>query len=204
MVTKSLTGYQVEHRNNPTYAENQFYWAVRRHQGFDSEVWNTGEFKLQYKFGFFILDAVFPKLGLVVEIDGYSHLGREDYDAWRTAFIEACGLQVIRFVNEEVCASADDIVSSIFARPAWDGDWPSARRAAKDLASKMQKRKPSARRFEAVERPELVGNVFTVSRGRRDNVYGGRSRPRCPGCNRGLSQVWDTCHGCHATIYWVE
>lgn len=47
-----------------------------------------------------------------VEIDGDSHLGKEEYDAERTQQIAKDGIEVIRFRNEEVLLD----VASVWAR----------------------------------------------------------------------------------------
>ena len=38
----------------------------------------------------------------MVEIDGSSHDGRQEYDALRTKMFDEAGIRVVRFQNEEV------------------------------------------------------------------------------------------------------
>ena len=69
----------------------------------------------------YILDFYCAKAKLVVELDGSQHYDEENVrkDAERTAFLETCGLRVIRFPNndvddnfEGVCTEIDSAVKS--------------------------------------------------------------------------------------------
>jgi very-short-patch-repair endonuclease len=62
------------------------------------------KFRRQQPLGPFIVDFFCPEVGLVVEVDGESHRGREVYDARRTAALAVAGLVVVRLSNEEVLA----------------------------------------------------------------------------------------------------
>lgn len=52
--------------------------------------------------GFYIVDFVLPDRMLVIEIDGSSHIGREQYDARRDEYIRSLGFRVERIANEDV------------------------------------------------------------------------------------------------------
>ncbi|MBN1137749.1 MAG: DUF559 domain-containing protein [Anaerolineae bacterium] len=60
------------------------------------------KFRRQHPVGRFIVDFFCDACHLVVEIDGDSHLDQVEYDAERTAWLEAQGYRVIRFTNREV------------------------------------------------------------------------------------------------------
>ncbi len=52
--------------------------------------------------GNYIVDFYCKELGIVLEIDGASHINREEYDRERDAFLEGFGLIVIRVCDVEV------------------------------------------------------------------------------------------------------
>jgi len=61
-----------------------------------------------YVADFFCFDS-----GLIVELDGRSHEGRQEYDERRTEWIERDGLRVIRFLNEDVYSDIDAVLRTI-------------------------------------------------------------------------------------------
>ena len=61
---------------------------------------------------------------LVIELDGESHVGREDYDAARTAVLEKLGYRVLRFTNSEVTTNLDGVTRSILIALGRDPDTP--------------------------------------------------------------------------------
>lgn len=50
---------------------------------------------------------------LVVEADGHSHGSQEDYDATRTAYLEAQGYNVLRFTNSEIMTNLEGVLTTI-------------------------------------------------------------------------------------------
>ena len=64
----------------------------------------------------FIVDFYCAKLKLVIEIDGSDHFteDRIEYDKDRTAILEAYGLKVIRFRNDEVIQNFDNVCDVIW------------------------------------------------------------------------------------------
>lgn len=63
---------------------------------------------------------------LIVELDGGQHSEAEDYDARRTAFLEAQGYRVIRFWNNDVLANTDGVLETIAAALMASPSQPSA------------------------------------------------------------------------------
>jgi very-short-patch-repair endonuclease len=49
----------------------------------------------------------------VIEIDGGSHVGKEEYDRKRTVFLEEQGFHVIRFTNKMVYDQLDAVIEEI-------------------------------------------------------------------------------------------
>ena len=62
------------------------------------------KFRRQHTFDFFIIDFYCAEVKLCIEIDGASHLEKEqqEYDAARTEYLESLGFKLIRFTNDDV------------------------------------------------------------------------------------------------------
>jgi len=73
------------------------------------------KFRRQYIINQYVVDFACVAAKLVVEVDGPTHEGREEYDAERTRHIESRGYRVIRFTNAEVLDETDAVVEGIFA-----------------------------------------------------------------------------------------
>jgi very-short-patch-repair endonuclease len=65
----------------------------------------------------FIADFYCAQARLVIELDGDTHAEPDQvqYDAARTAWLEACGLRVLRFTNLEVHKHMDSVLAAIQA-----------------------------------------------------------------------------------------
>ena len=64
----------------------------------------------------YIVDFYCHEIGLVIELDGSQH-GTDDameYDAERTKFLEALGLRVVRYWNNEVLLETDDVLDDLW------------------------------------------------------------------------------------------
>lgn len=72
------------------------------------------QFLRQKPIGNYIVDFYCSELGLVIEIDGTSHLSKEEkeYDNERTLFLKEYGLVVLRFWNDDVLSGVE-IISEI-------------------------------------------------------------------------------------------
>jgi very-short-patch-repair endonuclease len=71
------------------------------------------KFRRQHAIGQFVIDFYCAAARLVVEVDGESHDGRDEDDAARTQYLEAHGLRVLRFSNEEVLLRLDEVAERI-------------------------------------------------------------------------------------------
>lgn len=80
-------------RRNPTKAERVFMGRLGA-QGI--------RFIQQYIVKPFIADIFISDTNILVEIDGNSHEGREEYDRRRDAYLAAKGYRIIRIPNERV------------------------------------------------------------------------------------------------------
>ncbi len=84
-------------RTAPTKAEDALWNVIRNKK--------TGyKIRRQHSIDIFIVDFVCLEKKLVIEIDGEIHNDKEivEYDKERTAILNLCGFEVIRFSNEEV------------------------------------------------------------------------------------------------------
>ena len=73
------------------------------------------KFRRQHGIGSYIADFYCAKAQLVVELDGDSHIGEvvHSEDLKRQAFIEAQGIQVLRFANQEVHQRMESVLQTI-------------------------------------------------------------------------------------------
>ena len=98
-------------RNNSTKAEI-YLWAQLRNKklGF--------RFLRQYGVGKYVIDFYSPRLKLAIEVDGITHLTKEEleYDERRQSEIEQVGIQFIRFTNWEVYNDIENVIKQISDR----------------------------------------------------------------------------------------
>lgn len=95
-----------ELRKNATDAEKRMWGALR-------EKIPGAKFRRQVPIGPYYADFLSFSAKLVIEIDGGQHGEAQDYDARRTAFIEAQGYRVIRFWNNDVLENIEGVIAVI-------------------------------------------------------------------------------------------
>ncbi len=71
--------------------------------------WNI-DFDRQRIIGSFIVDFYVKSLGLIIEIDGNSHNGKEEYDAMREDFLTNLGLVVYRISDFRIKHDLDNVM----------------------------------------------------------------------------------------------
>ncbi|MBM2841097.1 MAG: hypothetical protein HW412_1625 [Bacteroidetes bacterium] len=93
-----------ELRRDQTKAEEIFWEAVRGHRFMGLKFYRQHPlfFDFQGKETFFIADFYCHKHRIVIEIDGRIHDFNRKRDEARTRVINALGVQVLRFRNEEI------------------------------------------------------------------------------------------------------
>ncbi len=97
-----------ELRNQVTHAEMLLWDHLRNNQmGY--------KFRRQHPTGNFIVDFYCHQLKLVIEIDGSIHNEKsvQESDEERQKILEAYGLTVIRFTNDEVLKNANEVIENI-------------------------------------------------------------------------------------------
>ena len=79
---------------------------------------NGLDFDRQKIIGNYIVDFFCAERAFVLEIDGDSHEGREDYDFQRDAYMGSLGLIVLRIRCEDVLERMDRVVELLREHPA--------------------------------------------------------------------------------------
>ena len=97
-----------ELRNEMTEAE-KILWNELRDRRFEKT-----KFRRQHPFiGRFVLDFFCAEKKLAIELDGFVHDGKEEIDKDRQSIIEAHGIRMIRFRNEEVRYNLGGVLEKI-------------------------------------------------------------------------------------------
>ena len=94
-------------RNNATEPEKRLWTALSARKV------GGVRFNRQFRVGQFICDFVSRSAKLIVEVDGETHVGQEEYDAARSRYLESRGYRMIRFSNHEVMSNLDGVVRQI-------------------------------------------------------------------------------------------
>ena len=110
---KKLTNLARENRKNPTAAESKMWNEVLRMRHFADY-----KFSRQKPIADFIVDFYCSALHLVIEIDGDSHAEAVEYDAARTAALNARGIAVVRYANDEALKNLPGVYDDLMRRVA--------------------------------------------------------------------------------------
>lgn len=99
-----------ELRQNQTSAEEYLWFFLR-----DRKL-NGVKFRRQHPIGPYVLDFYARALKLAVEFDGDQHsvTGRAIYDQQRTRDLNAAGVRVVRFTNDEVFNNVEGVLDRIW------------------------------------------------------------------------------------------
>lgn len=111
----SLTRRRKELRNDATFPE-RLLWLYLIHSQLDGR-----KFRRQHSYGPYIMDFYCPSERLCIELDGDSHDTPEaqKHDEMRDAYLRSHYVKVLRFRNEEACASVEKVFERI--RKVWSG-----------------------------------------------------------------------------------
>jgi very-short-patch-repair endonuclease len=71
------------------------------------------DFDRQKVIGNYIVDFYVKKLRLIIEIDGSSHIGKEDYDAERERFLVSLGLKMYRISVFDVMRNMHRVIEDL-------------------------------------------------------------------------------------------
>src|SRR3954447_3268314 len=97
-----------ELRRDLTPTETKLWAALR-----DRRFVNL-KFRRQRPVGPFIADFCCLDKKVIVELDGDSHAGKEEYDSARQKWLESAGWNVLRFWDSEVYENIDGVMQAIF------------------------------------------------------------------------------------------
>jgi very-short-patch-repair endonuclease len=71
------------------------------------------DFDRQKVIGNYIVDFYVKKLRLIIEIDGSSHIGKEDYDAERERFLVSLGLRMYRISVFDIMRNMHRVIEDL-------------------------------------------------------------------------------------------
>lgn len=97
-------------RQNATDAEHLMWQLIRAKRFINLK------FRRQHVIAHYIVDFYCHELGLVIELDGSQHSTHDaiEYDAERTKFLEALGLTVVRYWNDDVLSRTDVVLEYLW------------------------------------------------------------------------------------------
>jgi very-short-patch-repair endonuclease len=70
-------------------------------------------FLRQAVMGNYIVDFYSPKVKLIIEIDGESHIEKAEYDAKRDAYLHGLGLKVLHILDIDVKKNLESVVEML-------------------------------------------------------------------------------------------
>jgi adenine-specific DNA-methyltransferase len=96
-------------REQRSEAEHRLWLRLRGHRLAGMK------FRRQHPVGPYFVDFYCAEARLVIEVDGRQHIDGARYDERRTHTLEAAGLRVLRFWNDDVLARTDEVLEAIFS-----------------------------------------------------------------------------------------
>jgi len=114
-------------RRDQTDAEGRLWAHLRARQ------LHGCKFRRQYPCGPYIVDFLCVERRLVIEVDGGQHEDQRLYDRRRTRVLEAMGLKVVRYWNDDVLVRMDDVLRDIEAHLAAPHPNPLPARGEREL-----------------------------------------------------------------------
>jgi very-short-patch-repair endonuclease len=105
---KNLKEFALELRTETVSRAEKYLWKnvlSRNQQGV--------KFKRQRPILHFIVDFFAQEIGLIIEIDGNSHVNKGIYDRMRQDKLEALGYTFIRFSEGDVINNLGDLITQI-------------------------------------------------------------------------------------------
>ncbi|MFM8280441.1 MAG: endonuclease domain-containing protein [Bacteroidota bacterium] len=84
------------------------FWRMVRNNSFHGI-----NFDRQRCMGKYIVDFYIPAFGVVIELDGASHIGKYDYDKQRDTFLAMLGIHIIHIQSSQVINSPDSVLRFI-------------------------------------------------------------------------------------------
>ena len=104
---KDLINFSKENRKAGILAEVLFWQQVHKGKFYGIN------FNRQKIIGNYIVDFYVPSLSLVIEIDGWSHNYKEEYDLKRENYLKSFGLKIFKISDIEVKRNLSWVMSSL-------------------------------------------------------------------------------------------
>ena len=107
--TSMMTKTARRLRGALTDVETKLWHALRRHQ-------IAGQpFRRQHPIGPYVVDFYCPPIKLAIELDGgqHGHAGQSSKDLRRTRWLEAHGIETVRYWNSDVTENFDGVLEDI-------------------------------------------------------------------------------------------
>lgn len=115
--SKEALGKAKALRQDMTDAEQLLWSRIRGKQLLDKEE-QPLKFRKQVPIGHYIIDFYCPRYKLALECDGSQHTENKEYDDIRTEFLNAQGITVLRFWNNEVLTNIDGVLERVLLEVA--------------------------------------------------------------------------------------
>ena len=96
-------------RHEQTEAERKLWSHLRDRQLLGAK------FRRQLALGPFVVDFCCLEIGLIIELDGGQHVGRQGEDSKRSEELEARGFCMLRFWDDDVLRDTDVVLERIHA-----------------------------------------------------------------------------------------
>jgi radical SAM superfamily enzyme YgiQ (UPF0313 family)/very-short-patch-repair endonuclease len=109
-VPDKLLAFARELRTNQTDAEQLIWGLVRDRRLLDLK------FRRQHPVDSYILDFYCDSLKLAIELDGSQHAENVNYDEKRTAELSKQGIEVLRFLNNDVLANTESVLEALYQK----------------------------------------------------------------------------------------
>ncbi|MBQ6736365.1 MAG: endonuclease domain-containing protein [Alphaproteobacteria bacterium] len=106
-MNKSLTERARQLRKDSTLSEILF-WNEVKNKKFDGL-----DFYRQKVIGNYIVDFFCARLNVVIEIDGYSHDNKYEYDARRDKYLRSLGLHILHIYDEDVKQDMNGVLQMV-------------------------------------------------------------------------------------------
>jgi very-short-patch-repair endonuclease len=118
-VTNQTRTRAIQLRRSATQPE-QLLWSVLCNKRLGGL-----KFRRQHPIEPYIVDFYCSSANLVIELDGESHEGRQNYDAKRETHLLSLGLKIIRVTNDDVLKNLEGVAEMILREASADSSEPS-------------------------------------------------------------------------------
>jgi very-short-patch-repair endonuclease len=94
-------------RKTQTVAETKLWFSLRKRR------FCQFKFRRQHVIEPYIVDFICLTQKLIIEVDGSQHLDNQEYDDYRTWYLNEKGFRVLRFWNNEILGELNNVLNII-------------------------------------------------------------------------------------------